>query len=392
MAFSADLVMGIIVPTFSLFATSLGASLALVGALTGMSGLTSIVVAVPIGVLSDQRGRKVIIVAGMALFSLSSLLYTVVPSPLWLFPVRVVGSLGLAAVFMIGVAYIGDITTRSERGLALGLYSTAMALGFTIGPALGGLVAERYGYAASYRVAALIALIGLVVALRGLVGDRPSDTRHAQANTAAGKTTGFRQKLRLMVSQSDMLAASLANLGNNIVFTTVFSFVPLYAATLGIGEATLGTMFALRGLASAAARIPTGLMADRISGRILMIGGLCSAVVIMVTLALSRAPLLITVLLIADGIAYGLFLTAGQTHVTALAAEGDRGRAMGIYTMAGSIGSAAGPVLMGIVAEWFGLAIVFPIAAVVALVAAINLWASGRRSAKSLPVPLPTEL
>ncbi|MEZ4622003.1 MAG: MFS transporter [Caldilineaceae bacterium] len=359
-AFSADLVMGIIVPTFSLFATSLGASLALVGALTGMSGLTSIVVAVPIGVLSDQRGRKVISVAGMALFSLSSLLYTVVPSPLWLFPVRVVGSLGLAAVFMIGVAYIGDITTRSERGLALGLYSTAMALGFTIGPALGGLVAERYGYAASYRVAALIALIGLVVALRGLVGDRPSDTRHAQANTAAGKTTGFRQKLRLMVSQSDMLAASLANLGNNIVFTTVFSFVPLYAATLGIGEATLGTMFALRGLASAAARIPTGLMADHF-GRILMIGGLCSAVVIMVTLALSRAPLLITVLLIADGIAYGLFLTAGQTHVTALAAEGDRGRAMGIYTMAGSIGSAAGPVLMGIVAEWFGLAIVFPV-------------------------------
>lgn len=381
-AFFADLVMGIIVPTFSLFATNLGASLAMVGALTGTAGLTSIVIAVPTGVLSDQRGRKVIIVAGMALFALSSLLYTLVPTPLLLFPVRVLGSLGLAFVFMVGVAYIGDVTTPSERGIALGLYSTAMALGFTLGPALGGVVAERYGYAASYRLAALFALIGLAVALRGLTGDQPRAI-HGRQTAQSAPRASFTTKLRLMASHSAMLAASLANLGNNIVFTTVFSFVPLYAASLGIGEATLGTMFALRGLASAASRIPTGLLAERISGRLLMIGGLGLAVVTMCTLALSSTSLLLTVLLIADGIGYGLFLTAGQTHVTGLATDEARGRAMGIYTMAGSIGSAAGPFLMGALAEWFGLSVVFPVAAVVAGGAALFLWRSGRPRAVS---------
>ena len=166
--FMADLVAGIVVPTFSLYATSLGASLALVGALTGMAGLTSIFASLPIGMLSDVQGRKKIIVGGMFLFALSSFLYTIVPNPLLLFPIRVLASLGMVAVFMVGVAYVGDVVEREERGLALGLYSTGMALGFTIGPAVGGFVAEQFGYRASYLVATLISLVGVAIAIRGL--------------------------------------------------------------------------------------------------------------------------------------------------------------------------------------------------------------------------------
>ena len=88
-AFMADLVAGIVVPTFSLYATSLDASLALVGALTGMAGFTSIFASLPIGILSDAQGRKSIIVGGMFLFALSSFLYTIVPNPLLLFPIRI---------------------------------------------------------------------------------------------------------------------------------------------------------------------------------------------------------------------------------------------------------------------------------------------------------------
>ncbi|MBV7331201.1 MFS transporter [Chloroflexi bacterium TSY] len=372
--FCADIVMGMIVPTFSLFATGLGASLALVGALTGMMGLTSIFASVPVGVLSDLQGRKKIIVAGMLLFALSSFLYTVVPNPLLLFPVRILASLGAAAVFMVGVAYVGDVVPRPERGPALGLYSTAMALGFTIGPAIGGLVAERYGYGASYRVAAGIALIGLWAAMHGLASDSSSQPAHRQDAVSTTKTT-LAAKLHLLVRDPGMLAASLANLGNNIAFTTIFSFLPLYAASLSIGDAMLGSMFASRGFASTCSRIPTGLLTLRTSGRTLMIAGLSLAALLLLVLAYTTSPFVLALLLIGDGIAYGLFLTAGQAHVTKLAAEEDRGRAMGVYTMAGSIGAAAGPLVMGSLAEWFGLRIVFLFAASFAILAAVTLWA-----------------
>ena len=279
--FAADLVMGIIVPTFSLFATNMGASLALVGTLTGMSGIASIFASVPLGILSDRLGRKRVISAGMLFFALSSFLYTLVPDPVLLIPVRILASFGLVGVFMVGVAYVGDVSDGNERGLALGLYSTAMALGFTIGPFLGGMLAQRYGYNATYRFSALVALIGFLVAavwIESDSGKTGSSNGHAEKERRSQPKANRQQSLitrfRAMVQNPKMGAASLANLGNNVAFTTIFSFVPLYAASLSIGDAAIGSMFALRGLASTASRIPTGMLTSRIPSRLLMIWGL----------------------------------------------------------------------------------------------------------------------
>ncbi|MEZ4584363.1 MAG: MFS transporter [Caldilineaceae bacterium] len=125
----------------------------------------SIVASVPIGLPPDLRGRKQVLAGGMLLFKLVGVLHHA-PNPWLLIPVRVMGSLGMIAVFMVGVAYMGDVVAKEDRGLA-GLYSTAKGLGFTVGPAAGGLLAERYGYRAGFWLAAGVALVGFS---RGAVG------------------------------------------------------------------------------------------------------------------------------------------------------------------------------------------------------------------------------
>lgn len=363
--------MGIIVPTFSLFATELGASFALVGILTGMSGIASIFAAVPIGIFSDRWGRKNIILAGMIFFALTTFLYTVVPDPVLLIPIRILASFGLVGVFMVGIAYVGDVAAPDERGIALGLYSTGMALGFTMGPLIGGLIAERYGYNVTYRLASGIAVVGFVVAAIWLRAKSASSKSVERERSSHGST--FAQRFGLMLRDPKMLGASLANLGNNIAFTTIFSFLPLYAASLSIGDAAIGTMFALRGLASTASRIPTGMLTNRLSGRLLMIAGLCLAAAGLLVLGGTISPSILTLILIGDGIAYGLFLTAGQSHITQLCSEEDRGSAVGLYTMTGSIGGAVGPIVLGIVADWIGLGNVFWSAALLTLSTAAAL-------------------
>jgi MFS family permease len=129
MAFMADICTGIITPTFSLYAKGLGASLTLIGALGGINGLTRIFSAVPVGLMSDSRGRKTVLSAGTLLFTLSSFLYTVVPNPYFLFPIRVLASVAVIATFFMGLAHLGDIVAEGERGLAIGLYTTCMGLG-----------------------------------------------------------------------------------------------------------------------------------------------------------------------------------------------------------------------------------------------------------------------
>ena len=368
--FAADVVAGIIVPTFSLFAVSMGASLAMVGILTGAAGFTSIFASLPVGALSDSHGRKNILSGGILIFAVTSLLYTLVPTPLLLLPIRIVASLGIVSVFMVGIAYIGDLVTRQERGLAIGLYTTAMGLGFALGPALGGLVAARYGYSTSYRVAAVIAFAGWIVAMRWL-SSAPS--KRTALTPAAGRPSKW-AKLRTLASEPELLGTSVANLGNNVAFTTIFSFLPLYAAGLSVGDAALGAMFAGRALASTGARLPTGMLSMRISSRYLMMAALGASALVLLAISWSTSPTQLPLLLMLDGIAYGIFLTAGQAHVTQLSAEEDRGAAVGVFSTVGSMGATVGPIVLGFFAGWFGLAVAFRVAAFFLVAVALTFW------------------
>ena len=375
--FMADVVSGIVLPSFSLYAASIGASLTLIGVLSGVAGLTAILSSVPIGAISDARGRKNVISVGMLLFTASSFLYTIVPTPIFLVPVRVLAGLAMVSTFSIGIAYVGDVVTKHERGVAVGLYTTSMGLGFAVGPALGGLVAAAYGYQASYLVAALFSGAGFAIARWGLASPPLTELK-----TAGRSGVSFAAKLQMMMGQTGLLAASLANLVNSVVFSTIFSFFPLFAASLALGEATLGLMFAIRALASTVVRLPTGLLATRFSNRLLMMIALSLDLVIVISIAYSATPFVLGLLLAGEGIAYGMFLTSGQSFVTGQYSEANRGTAIGVYNATGSIGMTAGPLILGIVAEWWGLIAVFQVTAVMVLAgigAMAYIWVRQRR-------------
>jgi len=384
--FMADVQMGIVASTFSLYAGSLGASPALIGALTGFVSLIAMGAALPMGVLSDHRGRRNVIAGGMLCFVFAPWLYTLAPNAWWLFPTRALASLGALAVFMVGAAYLGDIVTRQERGLAVGIFATAMSLGFTVGPALGGLVAARYGYHASYQLAAVLALVGFGVALLGLQKPhaQPRAPDLAPAVAQPGAPLG---QLRLLLRNPLLMAASLGNLCNNMAYGVLFGFFPLYAATLGLNEAAIGGLFAARALASTVTRLPTGLLTTRLPSHILLPAALMLDLLVMLALAGTTQPLLLALLLAGDGIAYGMFLTAGQSLVTETAGAAERGAAIGLYTMAGSIGGAAGPFALGLIAEAWGLASVFVATAALMLIGVALLWVLSARQRRLAVVP-----
>ena len=366
--FCADVVSGMVTATFSRFATNLGASVALVGALTGFMALVSIFVALPMGLLSDRLGRRWVVAGGMLGLALSNLLYTLAPSPYWLFPVRMLAALAMFAVFMMGMAYLGDVVSDSERGLAVGFYSTSMGLGFTVGPALGGLLAESYGYAAAYRAAALLALVGCGVAFWGLRREGRSMTTVNQQRPAP------LPQLRLLVRNPQLLAASSGALINSLAFAILFAFFPLYAAANGRTDAAIGALLAGRALASAFTRLPTGLLATRLSNRLLMSIALSLTAIVHLTLFWPGFAPNWGGLLMLEGIAYGMFLVAGQSFVTKHAGPSERGAAIGLYGMASSIGGAVGPFVLGIVATWWGLPTVFALTALVILVGIGLIW------------------
>ncbi|MFM7858482.1 MAG: MFS transporter, partial [Flammeovirgaceae bacterium] len=95
------------------------------------------------GGLSDQYGRRPVLLASLLGFGLDYILLAFAPSYAWLFLGRIIaGTMG--ASFTTASAYIADISTPENRAQNFGMIGAAFGLGFIVGPAVGGFLGE-YG-------------------------------------------------------------------------------------------------------------------------------------------------------------------------------------------------------------------------------------------------------
>lgn len=352
--FIADIVAGIIIPTFSLFARDVGISLAVLGAINTLGGTTQLVTSIPLGVLSDRVGRKRVVTGGLLAFAGTTAALAVATGLPLITLGRVLQGVATVACFQIGAAYLGDVTEPGKRAVAFGWYTTAMGLGFTAGPLAGGLIAEAFGARASYGVAASISVLGALVAHRLLV-------EPARTGSVVPATRWYRQ-IGLLLKRHDLTLVALGNLLVSFTFAgAVSTFFPLYARNVDITQATIGTMFAVRAFVSAAGRIPNSIVTRAVGDQPVLLGALAVQTVVMFAVASSSSVLWLTVLLALEGLAFGAYLVAGQTWVADRTEIEYRGAAMGLYSAMGSVGGIAAPLTLGIVADSFGVATIFPV-------------------------------
>lgn len=92
-----------------------------------------------LGNLSDQYGRRPVLLIALFGFSIDYLILALAPSLTWLFIGRIIAGI-TGASFTTASAYIADISTPEKRAQNFGLIGAAFGLGFIIGPAIGGLL------------------------------------------------------------------------------------------------------------------------------------------------------------------------------------------------------------------------------------------------------------
>ena len=109
--------------------------------------LLTATVSVPIwGKLSDLFGRRPIFLIGVSVFLLGSLICGLSQSMPQFLAFRGVQGLGAGALFPIALAIIGDIFAPSERGKYQGFFGAVFGVSSLVGPALGGLITDNFGW------------------------------------------------------------------------------------------------------------------------------------------------------------------------------------------------------------------------------------------------------
>jgi EmrB/QacA subfamily drug resistance transporter len=142
------------------------------------------------GRLADLYGRKRLYILGLVIFTVSSTLAGFAVDAFQLIAMRVLQGVGSALVQGIGPAIVVSVFATSERGRALGLNATTVALGGISGPVLGGFVADALGWRWIFWLRIPIALLVLAATTRVLPAD-PAQGRKVRFDLAGAATLFF---------------------------------------------------------------------------------------------------------------------------------------------------------------------------------------------------------
>lgn len=154
---------GLVIPVFPYYIDSLGMAGIELGALAASFAIARIILAGPMGNISDRVGRKPILIISLLGFAFSNFVYAFAYDVVVMIAARVMEGAVSAGFFPAANAFVSDVTTPENRGTAMGYLSMGNMVGFVVGPALGGFLAQFLGIRMPFILAGIATLITMVL-------------------------------------------------------------------------------------------------------------------------------------------------------------------------------------------------------------------------------------
>ncbi len=143
-----------------------------------------------LGPISDQYGRRPVILLGMGLFVIGSALCLLAPTVEALIAARVVQAVGGGAGLVLARAIVRDVYGRDRAASMIGYVTMGMAVAPTVGPAIGGLLDERFGWQGGFAVMLLFGVFVSIAAWMYL-----PETNHTKVDVSLKRLWGGYKEL-----------------------------------------------------------------------------------------------------------------------------------------------------------------------------------------------------
>jgi DHA1 family tetracycline resistance protein-like MFS transporter len=200
-----------------------------------MWALMQFVFSPALGALSDQFGRRPIILLSCLGLGIDYILMAWAPTLAWLFVGRVLSGM-MAASWSTAAAYIADVTPPEKRAGSFGIIGAAWAFGFVLGPALGGILGSvdlRLPFWVAAGLTLMNGLYGFFVLPESLAPENRRKFELRKANPAGS--------LRLLQSHHELLGLAALNVLYYLAHHVLPSVFVLYVSfRYGWDERTVG--------------------------------------------------------------------------------------------------------------------------------------------------------
>lgn len=334
-----------------------------------------------IGSLSDQYGRRPVILLSCAGLAADYVLMALAPDLWWLALGRIVAGI-TSSSFTTIYAYMADITPPEQRARAYGLIGAAFSGGFVLGPVLGGFLGE-FGPRVPFWVAAGLSGVAFLYGLFVLPESLPPERRMSFSWRRANPV-GAMMLLRRHPELSGLAGVTFLLYFAHHVFSAVFV---LYAALrYDWGPWQVGLLLAGVGVLDMIVQgVLVGPVVKRLGDRTTMIVGLVGGTVGLALMGWAPTPLAFILAMLPNAL-WGLAMPTLQSLMTRRVGEDEQGQLQGATMSVASIAGVASPLFFGWVyslsaATAPGLS--FYIAAAVLGLGALFGWLTVRKAQRS---------
>lgn len=358
---------GIVVPLLPVYANDLGATGVYVGMIFASFSISRTLLLPLFGRLSDQKGRKPFIVAGLAAYTLISIAFVFSENIETLILLRFVQGAASAMIMPVVQAYVGEITPAGSEGYAMGLFNLSMFLSLSLGPLMGGGIKDIWSLDAAFICMGLLSGIGLLLCIFFLPPISGEKVKNRQ-NKIIPRSNFFKDKV--LVSIFIFRYAYVACIG------VIWCFLPVFADTeFGLSSSMIGVLVMLGVFISGLLQLPMGYVADRADKRMMIVcGGIISTIGMILPYWATSFYDLVT--------AVSIFGVGGGISMPAIMAcaviKGDEKKAMGsvmsIMTVAHSLGMLTGSMAAGLAMDYLSLRLSFPCGTFIMAVGTLVFW------------------
>jgi MFS transporter, DHA1 family, multidrug resistance protein len=352
--------------------------LALLSGLAGGASGAALAVMSPLwGILADRYGRRAMLLRAMVGAGITVGLMGFARGPLDLVLLRLIQG-ATSGTVPAATALVASGTPRHRVGWALGVLSSAVAVGSALGPLVGGLAAAAFGIRAIFwggGVLLAVATLPVLLVVREVPVQRSEEERGPVIALLRRIAPGAVGTLGALLVCQALIQLSYNGYQPLVVLRL------LTRLSTGI-EAVTGLAFAAAGLCSALASVLYASFARRIGYRTLGVIGAIALAGAQLVVAWSPGVAGIVAGAALAGAFYGTVGPAISTMIGLETPAAVQARVFGVVASANAVGFALGPFGGGVVADRYGTFVAIAGCAAASCVLALVLWTRAREPAR----------
>ena len=326
-----------VVPLIPRYALVMGLQPFVIGLVTSSVSVTALALRPLGGIASDRWSRVKLMIVGVLLVSIAYAMLALSRDLSTMMGSRILEGVAVALFVPSSIASAVDYAPKGRVGEALGWRSLTIGIGFSLGPALGGFMAELLGYNSTFMVTALLVLA--VIPLVATCKEPP----HERAPGLTREYASGLKDSRFLLAFSSLVIYSIAWMG-------LLTFLSAYLKLKGYGDLEIGLFVTAQAVVSLAVRPLAGKAADVRPCLMTSLGLLVISASFFAVYFFEVPPLLYIASSI-FGLGVGIYVPSSQTLALAKAPTKSRGFLSSVYTMGMDVGNLSGPTMFGALIE-----------------------------------------